>query len=286
MPVDINGNEIVEEPTPITSVVSEQEISEMLEDIVGVTTTPTETPKLEEKPEGEEPKKEGEEPSSEVKKDAVVVEKPTEKVKVEEPVQLSEFEILKKQNETLLAQIEKLSGAASTTPEPVTELPKPPEIKKLEDLLGESLDFDKIMESKSEFVSFVLQMSQAIQEQTAQKILTNIPGVVGGFVQRQATLRDVAQNFFGQYPELKSVKRYVGVVANEISAEHADWNISQVLEATASKVKETLGLKAAVVAREKSEVVKPALPGGTGGGKAKVSQPTGLQAEIDDFLND
>ena len=156
------------------------------------------------------------------------------------------------------------------------------------DSLLESVDFDEIMESKQKFVEFMRTAFSTLREDTVQKTLTNIPQVVGTFVQRQATLRDVATQFYTTYPELKRVKPFVTHTANAVSAEHPDWNITQVLEESATRVKDMLQLKSEVMAEEKTGATKskPTLPGGSQGAKGPVKPSSGLQSEIDDLIND
>lgn len=153
--------------------------------------------------------------------------------------------------------------------------------------LLETMDFDQVMDKKESFVKFFLDAMEVVKAETVQQTLLSIPQVVGSVVHRQASLRDVAMTFYTTHPELKPVKQYVGKVATQISAENPEWDIQQVFEETAKKVKDTLNILDVVQKTEKKEVTKPkpALPGVTS--VRNPSKPSGgLQSEIDDLIND
>ena len=152
--------------------------------------------------------------------------------------------------------------------------------------LMESFDFDEVMESKENFVKFLIEFASTVKTEAAQATLQSIPSVVGSVVQHQTTLRDVAIEFYKAHPELKPVKQYVGRMANEISATNPDWGIQQVLDDVAVKAKDVLGLKAVAQGAEKKAASKPSLPGGTRSPKSSGKAPTGLLDEINDLLND
>ena len=237
----------------------------------------------EEKAPAEEPPAKKEEVGTTKEEEEEVTSTPTKVVvpTVKEVVPPDEITTLKAQIESLQALVDKL---AAPTPK-VEEPPVPTKSKDLAEIL-QDVDFDSVMESKENFSKFFLTAMEAVQEQTAQKILSSIPNIVGSHVQRQSTLRDVATEFYTRYPELKRVKRYVGTVANEIYAANPEMTLGQVMEEAARVAKETLNIQAEVVGREKRDATKPALPGSGGGARVSVKPISKLQGEIDDILND
>ncbi len=208
--------------------------------------------------------------------------------------------LTKEQHEQLLSKLDELAGTPPAKPvdEPATHVPVKPEdivpkqptqVAGLDEVLA-NMDFDAVMESKESFAEFLKTTMAVVQEQTAQKVLTSIPNVVGNFVQQRATMQEVAKEFYGRYPELKRVKRYVSKVADEISGKNPDWNIGQVLEEAAKVTKETLGVQNLAVEGNKGAVTKPkssapALPGNQGV-RQPSKPPSGLQSEIDDLISD
>jgi hypothetical protein len=238
--------------------------------------TPT-TPDADVKPTGKEPAKEvsGE----------VVPATP----EVVPPVSVDEVTALKTQVATLTELVDKLSGPKENIPTtPTAETPPvPTKVVGLEDIFKD-LDFDAVMESKENFMKFMIDTMTVVKEQTKQETLTAIPNVVGSFIQRQVGVREVAAEFYSKYPELKRVKQYVGHVANEVHAEHPDWTINQVVEEAAKRTKETLNIQVVVEEGEKKEAVKPkpSLPGGSTGARTPKAPSAGFQDEINDLITD
>lgn len=294
---DSDDNSIM---SPVDSEIAE-DVSELLDD--GIETvedngeseeeSETEEPEPEVKPKGEEPA-EGEEEEEFEETDEAEIEEEVEDGKVDEE-EPSELEQAQAQIDKLTELVEKLSGGEVVvekskakeeekveTPEPKPVTPEAPQ--ELKDVL-EGLDFNAAMETKEGFLTFFVKAMTAVQEQTKQQVLSSIPNVVGGYVQRQAVMRDVASEFYKTHPELKRVKRYVGKVANEISANDPSLGIAEVLEKAAEVAKETLNIKSTVESNDRKKKVKPTLPG-----SKSVKQPkkpvSGLQNDIDDLLND
>ena len=300
MPVDENGNPIVEAPATdnmdSTGMGNVEVIAELFSDGVAADATPSTiesadkpsdaAPATDVTPSGKEPV----ESTTATEPPATTVpEGATPTAPTTTTPELSEVEALKKQIETLTTLVDTMSGTAkvapTTTETPAVEV----KIPELEDLFKD-MDFDSVMESKENFVKFFKDAMAVVKEQTKQETLVNIPNVVGSFVQRQASIRDVATEFYGKYPELKRVKQYVAHVANTVSAEQPEWNISQVLEEAAKRTKETLNLQAIVEDKGKDDSStskpKPSLPGGTQSSKTPKAPSNGFQDEINDLITD
>jgi len=189
----------------------------------------------------------------------------------------------------LTAQVAALTALVNKSAEPETK-PEPAKAKievpaiDLNEMFKDT-DFDKVMATKEGFLDFLGKAMATAQNQTAEKVLQSIPNVVGGFVQRQAALKDVAKDFYSKYPELKRVKKYVTTVANEVSAENPGWTLDKVLTEAATRAKTTLNIGEEIKQQEKKKASKPALPGSRGT-KVKPQPTNKLQAEIDDILTD
>jgi hypothetical protein len=232
------------------------------------------TPKGGEPVVGEEVKKEGE---GEVT--PPVVEPP-----VAEPV--SELDGLKAQVSTLMGLLNTAHSGAQTPQVPIEAAPADPADF---GTFMEGVNFDSVMESKESFMEFFTKSMDIMRQQAEKSVMEAVPGYVSGQVQRSATMRDVATEFYSTYPELSPVKGYVANVASEISAGNPTWDMNQVLTETAKVTKNTLGLTGQVVATPVTPGVtkpNPVLPGGTRTTKAPSAKKSGLQSDIDDFLND
>ena len=191
----------------------------------------------------------------------------------------TEIEVLREQVDKLTRVISELSTGPKAVALPAkVEEAKAKTVKELVD----SIDFDKVVDNKENFTAFLLEFAQTVKSESAQTTLQAIPNVVGSVVRRQATLNDIAKEFYKVHPELLPVKPYVGRIANEISAANPELSISQVLEKAAEEAKKTLGLMKAAQTAEKKVAALP----GAGGVRSASSKPVGLQKEIEDFLND
>lgn len=300
---DENGNEIVEEPS--VEKVLETEIDDLFEDEV----IPKEEPPKEEEPPADPPAEEtpsGKEPATPPAEELPKEELPKEEPSKEEPpaeelpaneeippAEDDEFTRLKTQNEKLLKLIEDGASPKASAEKPPSEEtpakpipPAPPaQVEGMEEYLN-GIDFDKVMETKEEFVKFMLKVTSGVQERTRQTVLTSIPQIVGNYVQQKATMDTVANAFYKDNPELKRSKKFVSIIANEVHAENPTMKIEDVMKETAKRAKESLGLNETVQKKDKEKVTKPKpqLPG-TSSTKQPPAPPKGLADEIDDLFD-
>jgi hypothetical protein len=276
------NTEVLNEPNEITDSESIIDPEDKKEDII---------PPIVESPVGDSPT---DKIQTTPPKDTSSVEPPTTLV-----VEPTELETLKAQNEALLRTVEELSGRTPSkvsnnveSAAPVMQTPIVPsqsgDSEEAITKLFTDLNFDAIMESKENFVNFMTQVIKTTREvtrdETAQKVLKSIPSVVGTYVNQQATMKDVANAFYTDHPELKPVKRYVASVAEQIAHQNPEWKLPEVLAEAAKVTKENLKIVAAIKAEEKTTAIAPALPGSTGARKP-VMVPKGLQTEINDLIN-
>lgn len=276
-PVDEGSDESGGEPAPV-EVETESTEEKVGEGVVGdvVPEVPVE-PTAEGTPEGGEPVG-GEEVVGEVPKevgDEVLVAAPPS----------SELDGLKAQVSTLMGLLNKAHstpGVGEAVP-PGDAVPEPADFG----TFMEGVDFDSVMESKESFMKFFTKSMDIMRQQAEASVMAAVPNYVSGQVQRNATMRDVANEFYTTYPELTPVKGYVANVAAEVSAGNPTWDMNQVLVESARLTRETLGLALmSPLTATPPTVVKPVLPGGTRTTKAPPTKKSALQSELDDFLND
>jgi hypothetical protein len=194
----------------------------------------------------------------------------------------------------LEAQIAKLTTLVESVVKPSEPEPVKPEPPKVEDLekLFEGLDFDNVVDTREGFVEFMRNAFQALQTGIVSQVNTQIPDVVGSVVTQQTSLKEMVAEFYESNPELASVKAYVGKIADEISAKDPNLSIKEVLDKAAIQAKEGLGIKDAVEKKvatpdpKPAKPSKPALPGNKSGARKTSAQPSKLQSEIDEILND
>jgi DNA repair exonuclease SbcCD ATPase subunit len=153
----------------------------------------------------------------------------------------------------------------------------------VDDLIDDSSKFNEMLNT-------VLAKAVEISERVVtEKILSNIPDVVSGYVDEKTSVDNLVSEFYKINSDLTPVKRTVKAIASEIHADNPDWKIERVFKEAAIKTREVLGLPNV---RKKSRGNRnnfnedPAFAKSGGGklsGKRKVSK---LQEEIDDLFSD
>ena len=285
IPIDEEGDEgekskgdsgsAEEIPKPVEGEGEEEKPTEKKED-----EAPSTDPVAEGIPEGSEPaKEEGDEKKGEEEKGVTV------------PESVSEVDGLKAQISTLMGL---LNTAHQNVGSPQPQVASTAPVQPVDfNTFMEGVDFDSVMETKEGFMKFFTQSMDIVRQQAEQSVMAAVPEYVSGQVQRNATMKNVADEFYSTYPELNQIKGYVANVASEVSTANPTWDITQVLTESARVTKEVLGLtgQPAVTPTVPNVPVAPTAPspilsGGTRTTKTPVGKKSSLQSDIDDFLTD
>ena len=299
MEVNKNGEKVIEE-TPRNEDPLAMEIDEML-GILEPEEKLAEEKVIEEAPTSDEPagKK-----SPEVT-ETPVVETPAEEVEkpAETPTDAptgweAEKQELQSRIDLLVGQVEKLSEvklqkAGQTPKEEKVVAPKaalkaqaettPPDEGPV-DFLGDDT-IDVLIDEEGKFNKVLNSVYQtAVQEaekKVFEKVLTSIPDIIVGHLNRQTTIQQVVKTFYGSNKDLEPVKRTVAAVANDVHSENPDWEITEVLKEAANRTRQMLGIKKG---SSKPNEDSPAFAK-SGGAKSPKKTVTTLQNEIDDLIN-
>ena len=187
-------------------------------------------------------------------------EKPEEAAEAEtEPApeeDLDELSSLKKQNELLQ---QRLNEAYQQKPAQA-ETPAAEPMKT--DFFGE-WKFDDIVESQESLQKFLGEFAGKVVTVARESVLKDLPSTVSTMTSQQIEARQHVESFYGEHPQLASVKPFVAQVVSTVAAEHADWELPQVLDEAAKRAYTSLGLKRQV---EKTAKKKPAFAPTTNGG--------------------
>jgi len=70
-----------------------------------------------------------------------------------------------------------------------------------------------------------------------------IPTLVGNMVNHQVSLRTAVNEFYKEHQDLVPHRSFVGFVANELTAQHPDWDLEKVLRETNTEARKRLLLK-------------------------------------------
>ena len=205
--------------------------------------------------------KEAEGIGEEEEKKEEVVEEEEETVASEE----DELAFYKAQNKKL---IERLNADPLPLKEEVSE-PKPeekkpeteikPEDKSFKGFLKDGEDLDEIIESKEKFEELLNRVrNQSINDanQRVENILTSLPKLVIKHVQRQTLITQALDDFYRANEDLIVVKRQVGIIANEITADDPTLTLKEVFNKAATKTREVLGFKKMAGKIEKKRIVR------------------------------
>ena len=263
-------------------------------DILGDVSTPTPTPSTEGKEEVKDEVDESAEVEDEEKAEVIEGKEEPEREEGEpaEPVEPVEGEdedeltSLKKQNELLLQRLEEMSGGnyAPVAP-PKVEEPRAEDTKsKALSFLKDDEDLDEVLDDKQKLNSLLVRVYEQAMVDARESVLTQIPRTVLAQVQQQIHLRTTVDSFLSEHENLKPVRKTVGVIANQVAAEHPDWDLVKVLGETAERSYKTLGIKRKALEKPKGGG-SPAFASGGGSRKVVKDVRTSVQKEIDDLIS-
>jgi cobalamin biosynthesis protein CobT len=166
---------------------------------------------------------------------------------------------------------------------PAVETPAALSLEELA-ILEEDVDFDDVMNDRETFVKTMRGILDRYRGLLAQDFTRTIPGVVANQVRQVSVLTNAVNQFYRENEDLLPVRKAVGAVANQVVAEHPDWDLPKIMAESADRTRKILKIKKP---KKLSNVVKPSFAKSKGGGKerkpkVKVSK---LQSEIDEILD-
>ncbi len=192
---------------------------------------------------------------------------------------------LEERNAQLLEIIKNMSGnVPEKAPEKKKELSNVYESDEVKELV-KILELD---ESEGKVLVGVLKKIQDdTQQRSVEQAMRDTPEVVGKYVNRQAVLKRLKDNFNEKNPQLKEVTSYVVQVANDLSAANADWGMEKCLDEAAVKTYKALGIKKDLAKKKDKpgKRKKPAFAKGTKGSRKKAPKKSKLQNDIQSMLD-
>jgi hypothetical protein len=225
-----------------------------------------------------------------------------EAVKSAEPVAEDEVTLMKKENEALKAYIEEVAGRL-VTPKPKEMTPEEQEAmqrqreaasKQVLKFLPNDEVFDEVMKSSDNFNALMT----SVVNTAVERSLRIMPHIATQLVEQQVTLKTAINNFYQDNMDLVPHKKYVGFIANEVTAQHPDWGLTQILQETEKEARTRLRLGRAAEGNitlanqqsgQQSARTAPTNPGfvpsGSGGRKGTASANGNLTVQEKDILN-
>lgn len=194
--------------------------------------------------------------------------------------ELSELDKLKKQNEVLRQQLQETSAETAEKEKPIESTP-------LSDDFLKDYDFDEVRDDPEKFKKFMFDVANYVKKQTEESVYKNLPQTVSSIAGQQIELRQTAQNFYNENPELAEVKPFVAKITNQVASENPQWDMQKVLAEVAKRSYKSLGLEKSAKPQSKSNKSKPGFAESKGGSKRRNkagSELSELEQEIQDIL--
>jgi len=197
----------------------------------------------------------------------------------ETPPQLTEVEMIKKENEELRKHLEEM--ASKVVDGPQKRQPTEQEVaqqqqqadaakRQVLNFLPTEEAFDEVLKNKDSFNAFMT----AVVNVAVERSLRVVPSVVVPMINNEYTLRTSVNDFYKDNKDLKPHQKYVGFVANEVTAQNPDWGVVEVLQETEKLVRERLKMKKPVDGtNDAGIVINAAAQSGSGGIRTAESSP-------------
>ena len=108
------------------------------------------------------------------------------------------------------------------------------------------------------------------------------PQTISKQVDDSLTAHEISVQFYNDNKDLSNVRNVVKACAGQVISEHEDWNIGQVLEESAKRTRESLGIQVQK-AEDISDLGKASFSGGSKGSRQPVKKSSALQQELDEM---
>ena len=197
-----------------------------------------------------------------------------------------EAALLREQNALLLARLNDLQAQvngtvvpAPTAPVPTTPVPATTPEQVAADIFG-GQDFDEVLSDKAKFLGMMAEYGKVILRTAYDNIATTLPNVVTEQVNYNQKMKEISDEFYSVNADLVNVKPTVAAVMQKLIGENPSKPISEILQESAVKTRELLGLNKTIV-KPPSTAVPPPAP--STGSKRMVSgtpQATTVSDEI------
>lgn len=157
--------------------------------------------------------------------------------------------------------------------------------------------FDEVMKTPENFNALLT----SVVNTAVERSLRLMPQVATQLVEQQMNLKTAVTSFYTDNKDLEPHKKYVGFVANEITAQHPDWGLTQILQETEKEVRNRLKLERVVSnenptptpTRVQQQINNPHtassnpgfVPGGGGGRRGSSSSDGNLSSQEKDIMS-
>lgn len=147
--------------------------------------------------------------------------------------------------------------------------------------------FDKALNNVDNFNALL----QSVIEKAHEAWEARLPQVVSPLIHQTYNQRSIVDDFYRANQDLATNKAYVGIVANEIAAQHPDWDMGKVIENLAGEVRNRLRLGNVPASTTPSPIEPPlqtpppAFAGNPGARRGTPTPMSKVEQEIADLLD-
>ena len=238
----------------------------------------TESEKEEEEKEEEEKE---EEEKEEEKEEGEVEGKEEESKKEPEPEPEPEPEKKSEDRYTqLMAEIDRLQGMVkskdSGSKEPAKSSEDPADF--LQDL-----SIDELLSDSGKMNSVFHQIAKYAVKEALENMNISMPSMINSQVDDLLAVRDITSNFYKANEDLSNVRNVVKTCAEQVATEHSDWSVDQVLEESAKRTRQSLGLPDPASRSNMPSADKAGFAGGSKSKRTKTQKISALQQELDEL---
>jgi len=216
-----------------------------------------------------------------------------EEKKIESKAEETDIERLIRENNELKIHLEELAGRFVNPPQKkLTE--EEQRAKQFEDekrsrqilkFIPDDKAFDEVMGKTDHFNALLT----SVVNTAVERSLRLMPQVATSLVDQQVTLKNAVRDFYLDNKDLVPHKKYVGFVSDELSAQHPEWGLDQLLQETEKEVRARLKLSRPVSNQSQntetrvqrlnnqgiSTVANPGFVPSGGGGRRSVASANG-----------
>jgi len=228
-------------------------------------------PELESEPEHNDPGDPKDEPKKDTKKESEEIPEGEESAEEgkKEGTEDSRYE-------KLLAQINDLKGELAKKQSPAEEL-EISEIDFMEGISVEDLGTD---------LSVLNKIFNKVLKESIKNSAQNVPQKITQQIEESMNAHEISMRFYSENQDLSNVRNVVKACAEQIVSEHEDWEVGQILEESAKRARESLGMPvpgSGAGNSKISNVDKAAFSEGSKGSRQPVKKDSALQQELDEM---
>jgi hypothetical protein len=187
---------------------------------------------------------------------------------------------------TLLRRIEELTQTNIENRPTIQDDSSPPApAAPIEHNFLEGMDIDDVLSDPATFNKLLMNVyNRGLAEAgklAAENIMRSLPQTVSRYVNNYVTMTEAVRDFYDRNPDLRSVRKTVAAVANDIHSTNPGLSTGELFEQAAHRTRELLQLKK--LAPSATNQRRPAFARQKG--RHVAPEMTGLQREIDDLIS-